>query len=326
MINLLKIIEVINIQEKKPIVVVSSCLEFEYVRYNGQIIKSKTVEKLKEFVEFIPVCPEVEIGLGVPRKPIRIIKNPKTKEKKLVQPLTGEDVTKKMSSFADKFLKNLKDVDGFILKEESPTSGLYSVKQYLGDSKSAAVVTGSGFFGEEILKRFSQNCAIESEKRLNNQNLRELFFLKIFLFRDFKEVIKTRKIKELQDFHARKKFLFLIYNQKNFREMGRIIANYKNNFKEVVDAYSPLLFSSFKKQPTENQFISGLEHIFGYFKEKLTKDEKNHFLELIEEYRDLRIPLSVVLNLLKSYAIRYKDEYILNQTILQPFPKKLIFK
>lgn len=312
---------------KKPVIVVSKCLEFDFVRYNGQIIKSKTVEKLKDFVEFIPVCPEVEIGLGVPRKPIRIIKDPQTKQKRLLQPITGKEVTKEMSSFVDSFLKSLKEVDGFILKEESPTSGLFSVKQYLGTEKNARVVTGSGFFGEEILKRFSDVCAIESEKRLNNQNLRELFFIKIFTFRDFKETIKTRKIKDLQEFHAKNKFLLLTYNQKNFRLMGKLIASYnKKNYLEIKEEYSKLLFSTFKKQPTENHFISSIEHVFGYFKTKVSKKEKEHFLELLEEYRDLRIPLTVLLNLLRGHAIRFNEEYILKQTLLNPFPKKLIFK
>ena len=312
---------------KKPVVVVSKCLEFDYVRYNGQIIKSKTVDKLKDFVEFIPVCPEVEIGLGVPRKPIRIIKDSKTKQKKLLQPITGNDVTKKMSLFVNDFLDNLKDVDGFILKEESPTSGLYNVKQYLGESKSASIVTGAGFFGEEVLKRFSEKCAIESEKRLNNENIRELFFIKIFTFRDFKETIKTKNIKDLQEFHAKNKFLLLTYNQKNFRKMGKLIASYnKKNYLEIKEEYSKLLFSTFKKQPTENHFISSVEHVFGYFKGKVSKKEKEHFLELLEEYRDLRIPLTVLLNLLRGHAIRFNEEYILKQTLLNPFPKKLIFK
>ncbi len=312
---------------KKPIIVVSECLEFKAVRYDGQMIKSKTVDKLKEFVTFIPVCPEVEIGLGTPRKPIRIIKNPQTKQKKIIQPITGQDHTEKMKKFIDSFLSSLKDVDGFILKEDSPTSGLYNVKQYLDGTEKSSVVTGSGFFGEEILKRYSLTCAIESEKRLNNDILRELFLIKIFLFRDFKEALKSKNIKDLQDFHAKNKFLLLAYNTSNFKKMGQLIGGYnKNNFSEIKENYSKLLYSSFKKYPSENKFITSLQHIFGYFKDKLSNNEKQHFLELLEEYRDNRITLSVPINILKGYALRYKEEYILKQSILNPFPKKLIFK
>lgn len=312
---------------KKPIVVVSKCLEFEAVRYDGALIKSKAVEKLKEFVEFIPVCPEVEIGLGTPRKPVRIIKDPVLKTKKLLQISTGKEYSKEMSSFVKNFLDSLKDVDGFILKEESPTSGLYNVKQYLGEDKKASVVTGSGFFGEEILKRFSKTTAIESEKRLNNENLRELFYIKIFIFRDFKDTLKSKKIKDLQDFHAKNKFLYLVYNQSNFRKMGRIIASYdKKNYSQIVEDYSSLFYSTFKKYPSENNFINVLEHMFGYFKNKLSNDEKKHFLDVLEEYKDNRVPLSVPLKILETFALRFKEDYILKQTILKPFPKKLVFK
>jgi uncharacterized protein YbbK (DUF523 family) len=167
----------------KPIVVVSRCITFEPVRWDGGIIASEFVEKLKPYVSFAPVCPEVEIGLGVPRDPVRIVLV--NGEQRLLQSSTGLDFTEKMKSFAESFLGSLGEVDGFILKSGSPSSGFRNVKIYPTMEKSASVSRGPGFFGGAVLEKV-QYIAIEDERRLLNPRIKEHFLTKLFTLASFR--------------------------------------------------------------------------------------------------------------------------------------------
>jgi len=145
----------------KPIVVLSKCLEFEACRYNGQVIPDGFVKKIEPYVDFKLVCPEVEIGLGVPRDPIRVISQ--GKEKRLLQPVTGRDISSKMLSFADNYLKSLKEVDGFILKSRSPSCGIKDVKLFPNSEDGTTIGKTKGFFAGRVLERFS-GLAIEDRR------------------------------------------------------------------------------------------------------------------------------------------------------------------
>ncbi len=169
----------------KPIVVISKCLELEACRYNGQVIPDDFVKKLKPHVTFLPSCPEVEIGLGVPREPVRIISV--KGQNKLIQPATGKDLTDIMLRFADKFLNSLEEVDGFILKSRSPSCGIKDVKVYQGIEKGAATGKSTGFFAGKVLEMFP-GLAIEDEGRLRNFKIREHFLTKLFALASFRNV------------------------------------------------------------------------------------------------------------------------------------------
>ncbi|NIQ05425.1 MAG: DUF523 domain-containing protein, partial [Candidatus Korarchaeota archaeon] len=144
-----------------PKVVLSKCIEFEKCRYDGRMVSSDFVKKLIPHVDFIPVCPEVEIGLGTPRNTLRIVSV--DTELRLVQPATGLDVTEKMRSFADDFLNSLPEVDGFILKNRSPTSAFKDARVYSSAKRGSAVISkGPGLFGNAVLQRFPY-LAIEDE-------------------------------------------------------------------------------------------------------------------------------------------------------------------
>jgi len=162
---------------EKPVVVVSKCLGFDHCRWNGLIIHSTVIESLKELVNFVTLCPEVEIGLGVPRDPIRLIRQ--KGEIKLVQPTTGRDYTKTMSDFVNSYLSGLERVDGFILTEKSPSCGTRRVKIYPGPGRVPVIERGSGFFGGAVMEKFP-NLPIEDEGRLNNYKIREHFLTRLF--------------------------------------------------------------------------------------------------------------------------------------------------
>ncbi|MCW4018287.1 MAG: DUF523 and DUF1722 domain-containing protein [Candidatus Bathyarchaeota archaeon] len=306
----------------KPVVVISKCITFEPVRWDGQIIASKFVEDLKPHAEFIPVCPEVEIGLGVPRETLRIVKT--DEDLRLVQPATGLDLTGKMRQFAEKFLTSLPEVDGFILKSGSPSSAMKDAKIYPSAEKSAPVGRGTGFFGGAVLARYSQ-LAIEDERRLLNSRIKEHFLTKLYTLADFRQVKKAGSIKGLIDFQARNKLLLTAYNQTELHAMGRIGAQSKGKpLKETVADYENHLWRALKHPPRRGANENVLTKAAGYFTSKLSKNEKTFFLDAVAKYRTSKFPLSTPLNLLKSWIIRFNEEYLLQQTFFEPYPDALM--
>lgn len=305
----------------KPNVVISKCITFAPVRYNGQMIASGFVDKLKPYVNFIPVCPEVEIGLGVPREPVRIVLV--NGERKLLQPATGLDFTEKMKRFAESFLDSIGDVDGFILKRGSPSSGLKNVKIYSGIKKSSSIGKGSGFFGEAVLRRFP-NLAIEDELRLINLRIREHFLTKLFTLANFRGVKMLGRMKELVRFHSENKYLLTAYNQKELRILGKTVANQEQKpLQEILQSYETHLHLALARTPSVGSYVNVMLKIMGYFSQQLSKDEKAFFLNSVEKYKAGRLPLSADLGILRAWIIRFKQEYLSPQSLLEPYPELL---
>ncbi len=302
----------------RPNVVVSKCLGFERCRYNGDTIPNDHVDALKKHVNFITVCPEVEIGLGVPRKPIRIVHD---EGSRLWQPATRMDHTDKMVEFSRKFLGSLQDIDGFILKYGSPSCGMKNVRIYNEYEPKSSPRKGPGFFGGAVVERF-RGLAIEDEGRLSNFTIRENFYIKLFCLARSREI---SSMKELTEFHAENKYLFMAFDQERMREMGRIAADHdKKGLEAAYEGYRKSLMELLSKTPSFRSYINSLIHMFGGISSQLDSEEKRLFLDTIEEYRDERIPLSVLTRLIESWAMRFKNEYLLKQSILRPFPKDLI--
>ena len=298
----------------KPKILVSKCLEFDACRYDGQQIINKPIRALKPFVEFVPVCPEVEIGLGIPRDTIKIIKN--KNEKKLFQSTTGIDLTDKMYSFSKHFFHKQKIFDGFILKSKSPSCGIKTTKYFKEDSPDLAGF-GSGLFTDYILKYFPYYPK-EEDKRLNNVALREHFLTAIFTIADFKEV---QTAKDLYSFHGKNKYLFMNYNQSCLKKMGQVAAKINNkNSPSIIKEYFDLLLYIFSKRPRRNSNINTQMHVFGYFKKELSAKEKSYFLELLDSYREKSTPLSSLNSILYAWIIRFNNDYLKQQTYFQPFP------
>ncbi len=169
----------------KPKVVISKCIEFDRCRWNGNMIKSPIVKTLKTFMDFQSVCPEVEIGLGVPRDPIRIIKDQRLK---LIQPSALKEYTEQMENFSKEYLNAIENVDGFLLKSKSPSCGLKETKYFYDNKPGSAVIEkGAGLFGREVLNIFP-NLAIETEGRLINFRIREHWLTKLYTLRSFRDV------------------------------------------------------------------------------------------------------------------------------------------
>lgn len=306
----------------RPIVVVSKCLEFDHCRYNGDMIKSLIVAKLKEYVDFLPVCGEVEIGLGVPRKPIRIVFG--SGEYRLMQPATGRDATEDMRAFCTDFLDSVGEVDGFILKYRSPTCGIKDVKVYPESRSSGAIEKTSGFFGRAVLKKYPF-LPIEDEGRLRNARIKEHFLTKLFTLATFRKIKSEGSMKDLLKFHTENKFLLMAYSQTELRNLGAIAANReKKPFSELISEYQNHLYNAFSTPPKYTSNINVLMHVFGHFSDQLSSQEKALFFDWIQKYREGKTSLCPATNTIKAWIVRFEDRYLLNQTFFEPYPEGLL--
>jgi len=306
----------------KPNVVISNCLELSACRYNGQVVKDDFVKKLAKHVSYIPVCPEVAIGLGTPRFPIRIVSQ--RNQSRLIQPATGMDVTNKMVDFTKQFFDKLRDIDGFILKFRSPSCGMKDVRIYASAEKSAAIGKTSGLFGGAVIQKFG-GLAIEDEGRLRSLRIREHFLTKLFTLARFRFVKEKAKISALANFHAACKFLLMAYSQQELRILGNIVANHeKREISEVLEKYEAHLKKAMENPPKRTANINTLTHILGYFSRNLTAKEKQFFLETVELYREGRVPFTSTITLLKGWSVRFQNEYLLDQFLFEPYPIELL--
>lgn len=312
-----------KINNIKPVLVVSRCLGFEACRYNGQMDNNNLVEKLKDFVEFITVCPEVQIGLETPREAIRLVRESEDIPVKLLQHKTKRELSKDMIEFGQKFISNLPPVDGFILKSRSPSCGIKEVKIYKGTEKGSMSVKGKGIFGEQVLKEFP-NLSIEDEGRLKNYNIRQHFLTKLYLMKNFRVIRESMLIQDLIEFHTTNKLLLMSYNQKQLKILGKVLASYgKLSLDQVYEEYEKNLGLALNKLPRYTSNINVLTKSMGYFSDKLTHREKEFILETIEQYRQSKVPFSVPLYVIKSNAIRFDEKNLINQSFFQPYPLEL---
>lgn len=300
----------------------SLCLEFEAVRYNAQVIPFQFIRELEPFVEYIPICPEVELGLGVPRDPIRIVDH--GEGPRLIQPASGEDFTDSMHQFSQRFFDALPELDGFILKNRSPSCGIKDVKIYSRLEKSSPVGKSAGFFGGAVLERFP-SLAVEDEGRLTNFRIREHFLTRLFTNARFREVKRVGSMAALVKFHTQNKHLLLAYHEEAMRRLGRIAANPdRKPVSDVLSAYEDTLAQATSKMSKLGPNINVLQHAFGYVSEQLSPGERELFLETLDRYRSRRIPLSAVTQLLRAWIVRFEVEYLANQTYFQPYPEVLV--
>lgn len=305
----------------RPKIVISKCIEFGHCRYDGSMIPSDFVKALKPHADFIPVCAEVEIGLGVPRDSIRIIS--KDSELRLVQPATGLDVTEKMRSFAARFLDSLSGIDGFILKFRSPSCGTKGIKVYSGSSNSGAISKVSGFFGGAVEKAFLY-LAIEDEGRLRNFNIREHFLTKLYTLASFREVENEASVSALIEFHTVNKLLLAAYSQRELKILGNIVANRERlDFADQSRLYREHLGLALKKPMRTTAKANVLMHSFGYFSDELSQEEKAHFLQSMVRFRNKKIPSSALMAMLQSWIARFGEDYLARQTFFEPFPEGL---
>lgn len=306
----------------RPQVVVSRCITFDPVRYDGSLIPSGIVDRMKPFVEFIPVCPEVGIGLPVPRDPIRIVRSGGVD--RLVQPATGRDLTGDMERFAREFLDGLPPVDGFILKYKSPSSGKSGAKVYPKAEASSPIGQGPGLFGRAVLEGFGR-LPVEDEGRLRNGRIRDHFLTAIFTLARFREAKEGGKVRDIVRFHTENKLLLMAMSERAMRAMGRLVANPERKApQEVISLYEDLLLTALRRPPRFTANVNILNHAEGYFKDRLTKREKEFFQATLTRYREGLCPVSEPKSLVLSWIARFGEPYLEDQTFFSPYPEGLV--
>ncbi len=310
---------------KKPNILISSCIGDCECRYDGSNAKSDFVEKLEPFVNFTDVCPEVAIGLPIPRQALRII-SPEKDLERLVFSKTGEDITEKMEDFSNDFLDKLdrENLDGAVLKSRSPSCGIKDVKVYKSFGKSSpASKKSKGTFAKCLIDRHEE-LAVEDEGRLTNYDIREHFLTRIFTLAEFRSVKEKNNTKDLIQFHSENKYLLMVYSQSELKNLGKIVANHEDKeIEEILSDYEEHLHKALCCEADTGRNVNMLLHLFGYFSKDVSKEEKAFFLENLDDYSNNRIPFSVPLSLLRSWIIRFENNYLKEQTIFESFPQNL---
>lgn len=289
---------------------ISSCLMGNKVRFDGGHKNSKHVQALlSEHAEFKTFCPEVAVGMTIPRPTIRLIKKEDVID--VVEPKSGKSYLKDMLDYADNV--DFSDLDGIIFKKDSPSCGAFRVKVY-SEKGNKLEISGEGAFAGKIMKRYP-DIPIEEEGRLTNPLLKDNFINRVTLF---SEVKKVDSISALILFHSRNKFLFYSYDQIFAKELGGFLASYKKgtDFDFFKSLYISLMMQKTEKPPKKSNHVNAMMHIYGFIKNSLTKEEKQSVAELIMSYNnnksDLIEPLSVL-----RFLVKHKgNEYIKAQSFL----------
>lgn len=299
----------------RPRIVISSCLEFEHVRYDGKVVPCPIVKDLMPFVDFIRICPECAIGLPVPRDPLRIV-NVRGQER-LIQPLTGRDVTDEMDAFTDRFLAGLPPVDGFLFKSGSPTIGFYNIKVY--DHPVGPGVAGrtSGLFARKILRRFP-GYPLEDDQRLRNRKIRDDFLTQLFAFAGFREAAGTGDPEALRDFDERNRCLFMCYDPDSEATPGDELAR-----RDHV-AYFDRIKRVMSRARTTAGYALVAMRIFGRYADRLSPPEATWFRDMVAKYRKNKVGRDALLEALRLFAIEMSDWRTADQTMFAPYPLDLV--
>jgi len=288
--------------EEKIRLGISECLLGREVRYDGGHKWDRFLtDTLGQYVEYVPVCPEVECGLGIPREAMRLVGN--VDHPRLVTIRSGVDLTDRMLSWVSKRVLELEkeDLCGFIFKSDSPSSGIERVKVY--NEKGMPEKKGVGLFARAFMDRFPL-IPVEEEGRLHDPKLRENFIESIFTLKRWSEVRKESMSRgHLVDFHTEHKLLVLSHSPKHQSMMGKLVGESKSLKTEALyEQYEELLLGALKLKTTMKKNANVIQHMMGYFKEQLSKDEKQELLEMIETYRKGYVPLIVPLTLMNHYV------------------------
>ena len=300
---------------RKPKIVVSECLYGTKCRYDGQGYNDKVIQSLKDYVDIQTVCPELAIGLSIPREPIRIEMNKENEEYRLIDYNSKNDYTNQMTEFSEEFINGLDDIDGFILKSRSPTCGLKDAKVYYRGNKCSIRSNENGFFSQKIIDKYDY-LPIENEGRLKNYNIRDNFFTRIFFINNIKNN------KNIIEFHKNNLLLLKSYDEESTNEVSDILN--ENRMEDQVHQYKEKVLNIVSNQRKKENKLSIIIKVFEKYKNMLNEEEINMFNGLIESYENQRIPFSTLEVVIKMYATRFKDKDILNQTFFYPYPENLI--
>lgn len=304
---------------------ISRCLLGERVRYDGGHKLDRYLrDTLGAFVTWVPVCPEVECGLPIPRESMRLAGEPD--HPRLLTTRTGIDHTERMQTWIERRLPELEkeNLCGFIFKTRSPSSGMRGVRIYTDEGQPGR--TGAGLFAKAFMEHFPF-IPVEDEGRLRDAGLRENFIERIFVFHRWKRTAAARTVKGLVDFHTDHKMLIMAHSPRHLRELGKRVAEIKGKDLDAgFNAYFEILMSALILSATVKKNVNVLHHMMGYFKKSIGPGEKQELLEVIDQYHQGLTPLIVPVILIKHYVRKYDEAYLKRQVYLNPHPVELMLR
>jgi uncharacterized protein YbgA (DUF1722 family)/uncharacterized protein YbbK (DUF523 family) len=305
---------------------ISSCLLGAKVRFDGGHKRDRYLtDVLGEWFQWVPVCPELDIGLGVPRPTIRLVEggdNPR-----LVEPKSGEDLTERMETYSHQKVDELmaNDLDGYILKRASPSCGMERVKVYT--EAGMPLKSGAGVFARVLMEKWP-HLPVEEEGRLNDPMLRARFIEHVFCRHRWRMLVRrglTRR--SLIEFHTAHKLLLRAHNEAGYRRLGKIVASAgKIPDAELFGSYEDEFHKVLKNRATRKRHANVLYHVLGYLKKVLDPFEKQEAVALIEDYRNELVPLIVPITLLRHHIAKHDIGYMQGQLYLEPHPRELMLR
>jgi uncharacterized protein YbgA (DUF1722 family)/uncharacterized protein YbbK (DUF523 family) len=315
-----------NLFTPKPRIGISACLLGSKVRYDGGHKKdSFLTETFGPHVEWVSVCPEVEIGMGIPRESVRLVGS--KDDPQMIAERSGRDWTAAMKRFAAQRARSLRELElaGYIFKKNSPSCGLEKVRVY--NSKGVPTRDGRGLFATAMMRELPL-LPLEEEGRLNDPALRENFIERVFAYFRWQEWSKERKsISRLIAFHTREKFFVLAHSPQHYQRLGRIVAEAsRSGPASTWEVYGRIFMEALAVRATAKKHSNVLEHMVGYFSEDLSSEERRELLELIADFRTQLISLIVPVTLVRHYVQKYNVAYLRSQIYLEPHPKELMLR
>jgi len=316
-----------NTTSAEPIRIgISSCLLGNAVRYDGGHKRDDfLVETFGRYVHWVVVCPEIEIGLGVPRPTLRLQRH--DGQVRLLMPSTGADYSAAMQRYAERRVSDLERLGlcGFVLKKDSPSCGMERVKVYDGPGPPSR--NGRGLFAGTLLHRLP-HLPVEEEGRLNDPALRDNFIERVFAYRRLRSLFSGRwKLGALVEFHSAHKLQIMAHSPKTYSDLGRLVATAKRQPRsEVRERYENLFMNAMAVIATRRRHANVLQHVAGYFKKQLDAPSRQELVSLIEDYRGGLVPLIVPITLVRHYVRRFAVGYLQGQTYLDPHPRELMLR
>ncbi|MEX1222700.1 MAG: DUF523 and DUF1722 domain-containing protein [Idiomarina sp.] len=299
---------------------ISACLLGDKVRYDGGHKRSSFCQdELAQHVEFVKLCPEVGIGLPVPRPTIRLEQTDSGVQ--AVIPKTGENVTEPLREFADKAKPKLNQISGYVLCAKSPSCGMERVKLYDPETGHARK-EAAGIFTTRLHELFPA-LPLEEDGRLNDPLLRENFVMRVYVYAAWQALPQPITKAALIEFHSRLKLLLLAHSQPVYRQLGPWLANLKQPEIEDCHYYLQQIMDALGKPASKGDHTNVLQHIQGYFKNQLSDRQKQELSALILGYREGVEPLLAPLTMIKHYLGEHPQPYLDSQFYLNPYPNNL---
>lgn len=320
-----------SLVDSKVLIGASSCLLGQAVRFNGGHKKDRyIVQTLGEHFEFRPFCPEVAIGLGIPRPTIRLVRE---SEGQPIQAVQSDDASKNhtqaLTEYAESVIEEMRPLSGYILKKDSPSCGMERVKVYpLDKPKSPPEKDGVGLFARVIREHFPE-LPIEEEGRLHDPILRENFIERVFVYKRWQEMVASGLTPaKLVAFHASHKYNIMAHNQATLKSLGQMVATAGNcdDLGVLGSQYIQALMAALTQRIGRGQHANVLQHLMGYFSKEIDAGDKAELLNAILDYKKGLLPLIVPLTLLNHYFRKFPNPYIEQQYYLKPHPKELMLR